>query len=95
MPLAPKARKLFKLCALFEVQQQAFPRPEDLAGLSPASQFEIGNAAAEADGKSASPAQLSGTGTVAGALSGAPPTETGPTDFDSRRIRLRRAAGSP
>jgi hypothetical protein len=39
--------------------------------------------------------QLSGPETVAGTLSGAPPTETGPTDFGCRAIRLRIAADSP
>jgi len=39
--------------------------------------------------------QLSGPETVAGTLSGAPPTETGPADFDCRTIRLRIAADSP
>lgn len=39
--------------------------------------------------------QLSGAATVAGTVSGAPPTEIGPMDFDCRSIRLRIAGDSP
>ena len=57
--------------------------------------------ASTADGASSAAAsralcgQLSGAATVAGAVSGAPPIETGPMVFDCRSIRLRIAGDSP
>lgn len=39
--------------------------------------------------------QLSGAAGATGTLSGAPPTETGPTGLESRTNRLRIAADSP